>query len=105
MTQKTFTYKTTLVGNGQAYGWNKFDEKGEIVESSDQTWNTEADAEKHIRMMASEDGSTVEVSSLKNVNSEDNEHVNIHTKEEEVVDMYNGMTPVTESIDEKLNNK
>lgn len=78
---ETFTYKTTLVGDGSLYGWNKFNSKGEIVESSTQTWNSEADAEKAIRTIAT-GNDIVEVVSIKNINPDSNVNVSLVKKPE-----------------------
>lgn len=110
MTTKTpeqFTYKTTTVGDGRLYGWNKFNEKGDIVESSVQHWSSEADAEAVIRTIAPKTD-IIEVAGIKNVNADANANVRLVTpKVEEAVmpnpngdELHAGMEVVHESIEE-----
>lgn len=103
-----FTYKTSTVGNGGLYGWNKYDESGKLVESSTQTWNSEADAEKAIRTIAS-GTDTIEVVNVKNINTDSNVNVNLVKKPEPSAtvpnphgdEKYAGMATVDESIEDK----
>lgn len=107
-----YTYKTTTVGDGGLYGWNKFAENGDIVESSTQTWNTEADAEKAIRALASKED-TVEVNGIKNINPDSNVNVKLVTEKENPATMPNpkgdeahaGMEVVHESIEDVADDK
>lgn len=102
METSTYTFKTTRVGDGSLYGWNKYDQNGDIVEQSTQNWPSEADAEKAIRTVATSNDK-IEVEQIKNINKSENGNVNLLKKEEEVNDRSYGMTEVSESIENTPN--
>lgn len=91
------TYKTSLTGNGLAYCWKELDESGIVVRESSQTYNSEADAEKGMRAIASSTD-IVEVINIKNINTEANTNVNL-VKETAVGENY-GMNRVSKSIED-----
>ncbi len=102
-----FTYKTTTIGDGSLYAWVKYNEKGEVVERSTQTWNTEADAEKAIRTIAGYND-TVEVVNIKNINPDANANVQVVEPQAEAAklpnpkgdELHGGAEVVHESIED-----
>lgn len=102
METTTFTFKTTPVGDGSLFGWNKYDAEGNVVESSVQHYASEADAEKAIRTIATIND-TIEVEQIKNINPGDNGNVNLVRKNIPVNERTHGMTEVDESIADKAN--
>lgn len=94
---EAFTYKVMPVGNGSMYGWNKFNAKGEIVESSLQSWPSAMDAEKALRSFVSAPD-VIEVQGMSNVNPEANRNVVVVVPPKQEEDRFNGMTPVPGSV-------
>lgn len=94
------TFKTVPFGDGSLYGWNEYDEKGNVVRSSDQQWPSEADAEKSMRATATT-ADIVEVQNVKNINPEANRNVNLVKPSADVVNENAGMNVVPESIEKK----
>lgn len=97
--KKVHTFKVVPMGDGSVYGYKEIDENGSTVRVSEQSWPTEADAEKAIRAIRGE--AEIEVTDIKNINAEANQGVNIVRPEEEARDRNHGMTEVHESVEEK----
>ncbi len=91
-----YIFKTSLAGNGGAYSWSKYDEKGKLVEQSAQLFDSEADAEKAIRTIANETD-IIEVENIKNINTAGNTNVNL-VKPEVYEDRFAGMNVVPKSV-------
>jgi hypothetical protein len=95
-TNDVFTFKTQKVGvNGALYGWVKLDSAGNVVETSAQTYASEADAEKAIRALASS-ADIVEVMGVHNINTDANTNVNL--VKPQTADENFGMNPVPAGI-------
>lgn len=93
-------YKVTTAGDGSLYTWNKYSPTGEILETSQQLYNTEADAEKAVRAIMTGDD-RLEVSEVKNINSEANGKVDLVMPPEDLKDRDAGMTRIGKGIEER----
>lgn len=95
-----FVLKVVTVGDGSLYGWAKYNQDGEVVETSDQNWPAAMDAEKAARAIANEN-QVLEVDKVRNINSDAN--VNVEVVKPEVREMPGiyGAKPVEEGVVER----
>lgn len=92
-------YKVVPVGDGSLYGWNKYNENGDILENGPQYYPSAADAEKELRTLVTGDD-RIEVEQKSNVNKDSNKNVDIVVGPEED-DRHAGMRPVKKSVEER----